>query len=81
MARHKSREQDPPPAYNRLGALTYPLNKRAQIRNQVAGAAVLLPTYAASQEDVADLAQRVVVARARAPRDAVVRHGLVYLGS
>ena len=36
---------------------------------------------AASQEFVVDSAQRVVVARARSPRDAAVQHCLVYLGS
>ena len=45
------------------------------------GAIVLSPTDAASQEPVVDLAQRVVVARARAPRDAAVQHSLEYLGS
>ena len=35
------------------------------------GAVVLSPTDAASQEPVVDSAQRVVVARARAPCDAV----------
>ena len=40
------------------------------------------PTDAASQEPVVvGSAQRVVVARARAPRDAVVQHYLEYLGS
>ena len=34
------------------------------------------PTDAASQEHVAGLAQRVVVVRARAPRDAAVQHCL-----
>ena len=45
------------------------------------GAIVLLPTDTASQEPVADSAQSVVVARARAPRDAAVQHCLEYLGS
>ena len=36
---------------------------------------------AASQEPVMGSAQRVVVARARASRDAVVQHCLEYLGS
>ena len=45
------------------------------------GAIVLSPTDAASQEPVVGSAQRVVVARARAPRDAAVQHGLEYLGS
>ena len=45
------------------------------------GAIVLSPTDAASQEPVVGSAQRVVVARARAPRDAVGQHCLEYLGS
>ena len=49
--------------------------------NQVVGAIVLSLTDAASQEVVVGSAQRVVVARARAPRDAAVQHCLGYLGS
>ena len=45
------------------------------------GAIVLSPTDAASQEPVVGSAQRVVEARARAPRDAAVQHCLEYLGS
>ena len=45
------------------------------------GAIVHSPTDAASQEAVVGLAQRVVVARARAPRDAAVQHFLEYLCS
>ena len=45
------------------------------------GAIVFSPTGAASQEAVVGSAQRVVVARARAPRDAAVQHCLEYLGS
>ena len=45
------------------------------------GAIVLLPTDAASQEAVVSSAQRVVVARARAPRDAGVQYCLEYLSS
>ena len=45
------------------------------------GAIMLSPTDAASQEPVVGSAQRVVVARARAPRDAAVQHCLEYLGS
>ena len=44
------------------------------------GAIVLFPSDAASQEAVVGSAQRVVVARARAPRDAAVQHCLEYLG-
>ena len=45
------------------------------------GAIVLSPTDAASQEPVVVSAQRVVVARARAPRDAAVQYCLENLGS
>ena len=45
------------------------------------GANVLSPTDAASQEPMVGSAQRVAVARARAPRDAAVQHCLGYLGS
>ena len=45
------------------------------------GAIVFLPTDAASQEAVVGSAQRVVVARARAPRDVAVQHCLECLGS
>ena len=42
---------------------------------------MLSPTDAASQEPVVGSAKRVVVARARATRDAAVQHCLEYLGS
>ena len=45
------------------------------------GAIVLSPTDAASQDPVVGSAQRVVGARAQAPRDAAVQHCLEYLGS
>ena len=45
------------------------------------GAIIISPTDAACQEAVVGSAQRVVVARARAPRDAAVQHCLEYLGS
>ena len=45
------------------------------------GAIVLSPTDATSHEDMVGSAQRLVVARARAPRDAAVQHCLEYLGS
>ena len=64
-----------------VDALTSRLDKRVQIGNWEVGAIVLSPTNAASQESVVGSAQRVVVARARAPRDAVVQHCLEYLGS
>ena len=51
-----------------------------QIGNRVVGAIMLSSTDAASQEPVVGSAQRVVVARARAPRDAAVRHSLEYVG-
>ena len=41
---------------------------------------IVLPTDAASQKAMVGLVQRVVLARARAPHDAVVRHYLEYLG-
>ena len=46
----------------------------------MAGAIVISPTDTASQEAVVGSAQRVVVARAQAPRDAAVQHRLEYLG-
>ena len=45
------------------------------------GAIVFSPTVAANQEAVVGSAQRVVVARARAPHDAAVQHCLEYLRS
>ena len=60
-ARHKSLEQDPPHAYNRLDALTSRLHERVQIGNRVVGSIVLSLTDAASQGAVVDSAQRVVV--------------------
>ena len=45
------------------------------------GAIVLSPADAASQEAGVGSAQRVVVARSRAPRGAAVQHCLEYLGS
>ena len=45
------------------------------------GGIVLSPTDAASQKAVVGSAHRVVLARARAPRDAAVQHYLEYLGS
>ena len=41
---------------------------------------IVLPTDAVSQKAMVGLGQRVVVARARAPHDAVVRHYPEYLG-
>ena len=45
------------------------------------GSNVLSPTDAASQKAVVGSVQRVVVARARASRDAAVQHSLEYLGT
>ena len=50
-------------------------------KKRVVGAIVLSSADAVSQEPVLGSAQRVVVPRARAPRDAVVHHCLEYLGS
>ena len=80
-AHHKSREQDPLPAYNRFNTLTSHLHKRVQIGNRAVGAIVLSPTDAASQEAVVGSAQRIVVARAWTPRDTAIHHCLEYLGS
>ena len=41
---------------------------------------MISPTDAASQEPVVGSAQRIVMARARAPRDTAVQHCLEYLG-
>ena len=57
-------------------ALTSRLDKRVQIGNRVVGTIVLSPTNAARQEPVVGSAQCVVVASARAPRDAAVQHCL-----
>ena len=81
QARHKSRKQDPPPASSRHDALTSRLYNRVQKGNRMVGAIVLSSTDAASQEPVVGSAQRVVVARAWTPRDAVVQHCIEYLGS
>ena len=51
-ARHKFREQDPPPAHNRLHALTPRFHERVQTENWMVGAVVLSPTDAAIQEAV-----------------------------
>ena len=75
---HKPREQDP----SRLDALTSRLDERVQIvGNREVGAIVLPPTDAASQEAAVGSSQRIVVARARASRDAVVQHCHECLGS
>ena len=74
-ARHKSCDQEPPPAHNRLDALTSRLHiMRVKIGNRVVRAIVLSPTDAASRETVVGSAQRVVEARALAPREAAAQH-------
>ena len=45
------------------------------------GSIVYSPTDATSQEAMAGSAEGIVVARARAPRDAALQHCLEYLGS
>ena len=60
--------------------LTSRLHKGVQIGNRGVDVIVISPTDAASEEDVVGSAQRVVVIRARALRDAAVQHYLVYLG-
>ena len=57
------------------------INMCVQIGNRVVGAIVLSPADAASHESVVGSAERVVVARVRAPRDAAVQHCLENLGS
>ena len=47
-ARHKCREQDPPPAHNHLDALPSRLYKRARMRSRLVGSIVLSSTDAAS---------------------------------
>ena len=79
-AHHQPREQDPSLAQCRLDARAPRLHKGVEIGDQVVGAIVLSPSDAASQKAVVGLAQRVVVARARAPRDADVQHCLEYFG-
>ena len=71
-ARHISRKLDSPPAQCRLDTLFSRRDKLVQIGKQVVGAIVLPPTDAASQQNVVGSAQRFVVTRVRAPRDAAV---------
>ena len=79
-ARHKPREQDPPPARDRLDAVAPRLHKGFEVGDRMVGASAFLSSDAAGQEAVAGSAQRVVVARARAPRDTAVQHCLEYFG-
>ena len=71
-ARHRPREQDPPLAQYRLDALAPRLHKGFEIGDRVVGASTFSPSDAAGQEAVVGSAQRVVVARARAPRNTAV---------
>ena len=80
LACHRSREQDPPPAHNRLDALTSRLHERVQIENRMVGAITLSPIDSVSQEAVVSAAQRVAVARAQNRRDAAAQHCLECLG-
>ena len=79
-ARHKPREQDPPLAQYRLDALASRLHEGVEVGDRVVGAIALSLSDAAGQEAVVGSAQDVVVARARAPRDAAVQLCLEYFG-
>ena len=79
-ARHSPREQDPPLAQCRIDALAPRLHKGFEIGDWVVGASALSQCDAAVQEAVVGSAQRVVVTRARAPRDTTVQHCLEYFG-
>ena len=79
-ARHKPREQAPPLAQYRLDALAPRLHEGVEVEDRVVGAIVLSPSDAAGQEAVVGSAQRVVVTRVWAPRDAAVQHCLQYFG-
>ena len=68
-ARHKPSEQDTPLAQYRLDALAPRLHKGVEVGDRVVGAIALSSSDAAGQEAVVGSAQRVVVTRARAPRD------------
>ena len=72
-ARHKPSEQDTPLAQCRLDALAPRLHEGVEEGDRMVGAIALSPSDAAGQEAVVGSAQRVVVTRARAPRDAAVR--------
>ena len=71
-ARPKPREQDSPLEQYRLDALAPRLHEGVEVGDRVVGAIVLLPFDSACQEALVGSAQRVVVARARAPRGAAV---------
>ena len=77
--RQKPREQYRlPPACYCVNALASRYYEGVHIGKREVGAVVLLLTEAANQKAVVGSLQRVVVARARAPRDAAVQHCLEY---
>ena len=73
-------KQDTPLAQYRLDALAPRLHEGVEAGDRVVGAFALSPSDAAGQEAVVGSAQRVLVARVRAPRDAAVQHCLQYFG-
>ena len=77
-ARHKTCEQDPSLAQYRLDALAPRLRKGFKVGDRAVDASALSLSDAAGQEAVVGSSQRVVVARARAPRDTAVQHCLEY---
>ena len=79
-ARHSPRKQDPPLAQRRLDSLDPRLHKGFEVGDLVVGASALSPSGAAGQNAVVGSAQRIVVARVRAPRDTAVQHCLEYFG-
>ena len=79
-AHHRPREQDPLLAQYRLDALAPRHHKGFEVGDRVVGASARLPSDAARQEAVVGSVQRVVVARARGPRDTAVQHCLEYFG-
>ena len=79
-ARHKPSEQDTPLAQYRLDALAPRLHEGVEVGDRVVGAIVLSPFDAANQEAEVGSAQRAIVARERAPRNAAVQHCLEYFG-
>ena len=82
-ARHKPREQGPPPECSCIDALTSHLDiSVSSLKIRWSARSLCSSTdAAASQGAVVSSAQRVVVARARAPRDAAIQHCLECLGS
>ena len=80
-ARHRCREQDPPPAHNRLDGLASRCHERIRKGKRVVAAIVISSTDAASQEAMVGSAQRVVEACVGTQSEAVVQHCLEYLDS